>query len=203
MNNVRRSTVIIGAFVALLTLTGCGNDSTKTSAAPSITPSTLTETAPRIIAPITEVDPGTEIPEEEVAEGPGLPAKKVTIPKVDPKHQHERVDKTFSSELPSNFSPPANGTLFKEASVIDGDRSYLAYDYTTPWETVAIELKASLKAEGWVCVNCVEFRTSTPTEINKYWRYTMTMQLDGRELEVLITDYKGAVTANLNFMPAS
>jgi hypothetical protein len=101
----------------------------------------------------------------------------------------------FSGKLPKDFSPPASGKFTAQGSVIDGDRSFLGYDFTQGWEEVAVNIEESMKSNGWECLIC------QGTEDNHGIKYLMQMKNGTRTVHIAISTYKGKTMAGFNFQP--
>lgn len=201
-----------GALIVLLaSLTACADNATPSAGGASPKPSAVASQPPFgeiDLTPMTESEPGSsqnrtdltpadELPDEVRAKLPATPTAKPTAKD----HHAERQDTKFSGKMPENFTVPPSGELFGPASVIDGDRSFIALSFDLSWESVATTLKDSLKKDGWVCVTCEDYMPVTRTAGNQNIKYVMEMTNGDRTLYVAITASNGQTGAGLNFQP--
>jgi hypothetical protein len=203
--NIRRFTLAVAGFALAVSLTGCGSDADTTpKASPKPTPIGTPEPVPSsgmITGRVTEQEPGTSTPDKPVVDIKSPPpVPKPSTPPVAKDASPEKAG-TETGELPSNFELPAGAAIFEPASVIRGDRSFLALDFETTWQETASLLKASLQEQGWVCTNCIDYPASSRQPDEQEWRYLLTMERDGRKLNGVIMEWKGKSSASLTFVP--
>lgn len=210
----RASTFVLSASL-LVSLSACADKAPNSG---MDTSSISAESTPAIddivITPIIENDPGSSKDTTEITPIEELPAEvraKLPVapsagPAVEADHAH-REDTTFSGKLPEGFTIPASGKLFEPASVIDGDRSYIALEFNQEWEQVAQTLKDSLTKDGWECVLCQNFTAvkntagSESMKSMKSMKYMMNMTNGTRSLYVIVTVGSRGTSAGLNFQP--
>ena len=201
MNN-RAMPALISACV-LAALTGCST-STGGTAAPEPSPSaTVGEVVDTRILPKQGEQPPAGIPEvkiEDLPESIRKEAEKLVPPKSGEKQNPnpERKDGNFSENLPENFTIPKEGTIFKPATVLDGDASFIALDFRKPWRDAVAILTESLARDGWTCVTCTE-EVPTGGNASADWRYFMILTNGDRKLHVVIAEAYGITSASMNF----
>ena len=197
-------------FAALiLSLTACSEKSamlteeTKPVAAETpgsikdITVTEETESDPGASKNITETIPYEDLPDE--VKGKNTPVPNPTSTNKPPKA--EREDTKFSGNLPQDFTPPTSGKLTKQGSVLDGDKSFLAYRFTQDWQEVAVTIKESMKSDGWECLACQDFILADKTKDDHGVKYTLDMQNGTRMVYINISSYNGITSVGFNFQP--
>jgi len=107
----------------------------------------------------------------------------------------------FSGKLPKDFTPPVSGKFTALGSVIDGDRSFLGYEFTQEWKEVAANIELSMKNDGWECLMCQDNVLADATEDDHGIKYLMHMKNGNRLVFIAISTYKGKTFAGFNFRP--
>ncbi len=191
-----------GVVLSIALLAGCsGGAQSSSTVQPTPTPTVEENRDGVITGKVAELEPGTEVPSKPLTELKDLPpTAKPTTPPV-PKDAAPERPGTETGVLPANFEIPEGATLFEEASVVRGDRSFLALEFDVPWQEAATLLKESLKAEGWVCTNCIDYPASYRSKDEQDWRYLLTMEREGRKLNGVIVEFGKKSGASLNFVP--